>query len=86
MILGEYVVAFALCQDLVEVDVAADGDDLVAGGTTVAQVASFGDVLFDDDYNVCVAVDAAVICGLIFVFVVVAVDDADNFAAFHVDT
>ena len=83
--LVEYVVAFVLSENLVEVDVASDTDDLVAGVTAAVVVAvGFADVVFDNDYIHCVAVDV-VVAGCVVLFVVVAVDDAGVPAAAHVD-
>ena len=55
---------------MVEVDdVAANADDLVADVTAaVVVVVALADVVFDNDYIVCVAVDVAVFCGLVVVF------------------
>ena len=73
----EYVVVVVVSEDLVEVDVASDTGDLVAGvAAAVVVVVVFTDVVFDDDYIVCVAVDVAVVPGYVVLFVVVAVDDA----------
>ena len=84
--LVEYVVAFVLSENLVEVDVASDTDDLVAGVTAAVVVAvGFADVVFDNDYIHCVAVDVVVVAGCVVLFVVVAVDDAGVPAAAHVD-
>ena len=73
-------------EDLFEVDVASDTDDLVGGVTlAVVVVVVFADVVFDDDYTVCVAIDVAVVAGYVVLFVVVAVDDAGVPGAAHVD-
>ena len=49
-LLVDYVVAVVVGQCLVEVNVAADPDDLVAGtAAAVAVVVAFADVVFDDD-------------------------------------
>ena len=83
--LVEYVVAFVLSENLVEVDVASDTDDLVAGVTAAVVAVGFADVVFDNDYIHCVAVDVVVVAGCVVLFVVVAVDDAGVPAAAHVD-
>ena len=84
--LVEYVVVFAVSENLVEVEVASDTDDLAAGVTAAVVVAvSFAGVVFDYDYIVCVAVDVVVLAGYVILFVVVAVDDAGVLAAAHVD-
>ena len=65
---------------MVEVDVAADVNDLVAGVTTaVVVVVAFADVVFGDYHIVvCVPVDVDVVAaGLVVVFVAIAFDDAD---------
>ena len=48
-------------------------------------VVAFADVVFDDDYIVCVSVDVVVVAGYVILFVVVAVDDAGVPAVAHVD-
>ena len=74
------------CQDLVEVDVASDNDYSVAGVTAAAVVVvALADVVFDDDYIVCVAADVVVAAGYVFLFVIVAVDDAGVPAVAHVN-
>ena len=78
--LVEYVVAFVVSENLVEVDVASDTDDLA-----VFVVVAFAGVVFDYNYIVCVAVDVAVVAGYVVLFVFVAVDDAGVPAAAHVD-
>ena len=84
--LVEYVVVVVVSEDLVEVDVASDTADLVAGVTaSVVVIVAFANVVFDDDYIVCVAVDVALVAGHVVIFVVVAVDDAGFPAAAHVD-
>ena len=61
---------------MVQVDVASDTDDLVAGVTAaVVVVVAFADVGFNDGYIVWVAVDVAVVAGFVVLFVGVAVDD-----------
>ena len=77
--LVDYVVAVVVAYDLVEVDVAAKADDLVAGVTaSVVVVVALADVVFDDDYIVaCVAFDVVVVASL---FAFVAADD-DGFPA-----
>ena len=84
--LVEYFVAVVVIEDLVEVYVASDIANLVAGVTAaVAVVVAFADVVFDDDYIVCVSVDVVAVAGYVILFVVVAVDDAGVPAAAHVD-
>ena len=78
--LVEYVVAFVVSENLVEVDVASDTDDLA-----VFVVVAFAGVVFDYNYIVCVAVDVAVVAGYVVLFVFVAVDDAGVPAATRVD-
>ena len=78
--LVEYVVAFVVSENLVEVDVASDTDDLA-----VFVVVAFAGVVFDYNYIVCVAVDVAVVAGYVVLFVVVAVDDAGVPVAAHID-
>ena len=78
--LVEYVVAFVVSENLVEVDVASDTDDLA-----VFVVVAFAGVVFDYNYIVCVAVDVAVVTGYVVLFVFVAVDDAGVPAAARVD-
>ena len=79
--LVEYVVAFVVSENLVEVNVASDTDDLA-----VFVVVAFAGVVFDYNYIVCVAVDVAVVAGYVVLFVFVAVDDAGVSAAARVDT
>ena len=67
----EYVVAFVVSENLVEVDVASDTDDLA-----VFVVAAFAGVVFDYNYIVCVVVDVAAVAGYVVLFVFVAVGDA----------
>ena len=75
-----------MSEDLVEVNVAYDTDDLVAGLTAAAVViVAFPDVVFDDDYIVSIAVDVVVVAGFVVLFVVVAVDYAGVPAVAHVD-
>ena len=84
--LVEYVVAVVVIEDLVEVYAASDTANLVAGVTAaVAVVVAFADVVFDDDYIVCVSVDVVAVAGYVILFVVVAVDDAGVSAVAHVD-
>ena len=84
--LVEHVVVFVVRENLVEVDVASDTDDLVAGViAAVVVVVAFADVIFDHDYIICVAVDVVAVAGYIVLFVVVAVDDAGVPVATHVD-
>ena len=67
---------------MVEVDDAADPDNLVTGGAALVVFVAFVDVVFDDGY---IVVSVAVVAGLVFVFIVVAVDDAGVPAVVHVD-
>ena len=81
-----YVVTVVVSEDLVEVDVASDTDDLVAGVTAaVVVVVAFAAVVFDDDFIVCVAVDVDGVADYVVLFVVVAVADASVPAASHVN-
>ena len=83
--LVEYVVAFVLSENLVEVDVASDTDDLAAGITAAVVVAvPFADVVFDCAFIVCVAADVVILAGYVVLFVIVIVDDAGVPAAAHV--
>ena len=62
---------------MVEVNAAANNDDLVVGVTAaVVLVVRFADVVFDDENFVCVAADVLPVVGYIVVFLVVAVDGA----------
>ena len=47
-------------------------------------VVAFANVVFDDDYIVCVA-DVAVVAGYVVISIVVAVDDAGVLAVAYVD-
>ena len=66
--LVECVVTAVASEGLVEdLDVASDTDGLVAGVTAAVDVVvAFADVVFDDDYIVCVAVDAVVVVSYVF--------------------
>ena len=69
---------------MVEIDVAADADNLVACVTVAVVVVALA-VVFDDDYvAVCVAVDVVLVAGFV-IFVFAAVDDAGILAVVHVD-
>ena len=84
--LVECVVAVLVSQDSVTVDVTSDTDDLVAGVTAaVVVVVAFADVVFDNDYIACDAVDVVLVADYIALFVVVAIDDARVPAGAHVD-
>ena len=73
-------------QDSVTVDVTSDTDDLVAGVTAaVVVVVAFADVVFDNDYIACDAVDVVLVADYVALFVVVAIDDAGVPAGAHVD-
>ena len=84
--LVNYVVAFVVSKNLVEVGVASDADHLPAGATAAVVVAvAFADVVFYYGYIVCFAFDVVVVAGYVVLFVVVAVDDAGAPATTHVD-
>ena len=60
-------------------------DDLVPDvAATVVVVVAFANVVFDDNYIVCVA-DVAVVAGYVVISIVVAVDDAGVLAVAYVD-
>ena len=85
--LDEYVVAVVVAQSLVEVDIAADADDLLTDTVAgIFVVAALADIVFDDDYIAAgVNFDVVVVADLVVAFVVFALDDGGVPAVAHVE-
>ena len=72
---------------MVEVDIAADADDLLTDTVAgIFVVAALADIVFDDDYIVAgVNFDVVVVADLVVTFVVFALDDGGVPAVAHVE-